>query len=74
MGIRSPYNSFPIFSIMKILVGIGIAVVTLGFVLFVNEEISGYYVSGYLLMIADGAIIVCMSVLTLFLFRGLENV
>ena len=74
MGIRSPYNSFPIFSLMKILVGVGISVVTLGFILFVNEEISAYYVSGYLLMIADGAIIVCMSVLTLFLFRGLENV
>ncbi|GEM_PF-5507359 len=73
MGI-SPYNSFPIFSIMKILVGVGIAVVTLGFVFFVNEEISAYYVSGYLLMIADGVIIICMSVLTVFIFRGLENV
>ena len=74
MGIRSPYNLFPIFSIMKILVGVGIAVVTLGFVFLVNEEISSYYVSVYLLVIADGAIIVCMSVLTLFIFRGLENV
>lgn len=72
---RSPNRSSgPILNVMKILVGVGIIMVTIALVLFFNDTIAPHSSSVYLQLAVAGVVVMTMSLLSIKIFRGLEFV
>ena len=72
---RSPNrNSGSILSVMKLLVGAGIVIITISLILFFNDMISPHSPSVYLQLAVSGVVVMVMSFLAIKVFRGLEFV
>lgn len=72
---RSPNRSSnTILSVMKLLVGAGIVIITIALILFFNDMISPHSPSVYLQLAVTGAVVMVMSFLAIKVFRGLEFV
>lgn len=63
-----------ILSVMKLLVGAGIVIITIALILFFNDMISPHTPSVYLQLAVAGAVVMVMSFLAIKVFRGLEFV
>lgn len=63
-----------ILSVMKLLVGVGIVIITIALILFFNDMISPHTPSVYLQLAVAGAVVMVMSFLAIKVFRGLEFV
>ncbi len=63
-----------ILSVMKLLVGAGIVIITIALILFFNDMISPHSPSVYLQLAVAGAVVMVMSFLAIKVFRGLEFV
>ncbi len=61
-------------SVMKLLVGAGIVIITIALILFFNDMISPHTPSVYLQLAVAGAVVMVMSFLAIKVFRGLEFV
>lgn len=71
---RSNRISGTILSVMKLLVGAGIVIITIALILFFNDMISPHSPSVYLQLAVAGAVVMVMSFLAIKVFRGLEFV
>lgn len=71
---RPNRSSGTIMSVMKLLVGAGIVIITIALILFFNDMISPHSPSVYLQLAVAGAVVMVMSFLAIKVFRGLEFV
>jgi len=72
---RSPNRSSgTVLSIMKLLVGAGIVIITISLILFFNDMIAPHSPSVYLQLAVAGVTVMVMSFLAIKVFRGLEFV
>jgi multidrug efflux pump subunit AcrB len=67
-------SSGTILSVMKLLVGAGIVIITIALILFFNDMLSPHSPSVYLQLAVAGVVVMVMSFLAIKVFRGLEFV
>ncbi len=67
-------SSGTVLSVMKLLVGAGIVIITIALILFFNDMLSPHSPSVYLQLAVAGVVVMVMSFLAIKVFRSLEFV
>ncbi|HJT10430.1 MAG TPA: hypothetical protein VJ771_06580 [Candidatus Nitrosotalea sp.] len=65
------YNAGQIGTVLKILAGVGLGIITIALMLFFNQVLSEASLSVYLQLVVDGCVIFIMSLLSLRIFERL---